>query len=101
MYFGIRPRVPRSLLAGIMWFSYDNRGGVAIRHSCRHDDHLPQYGWIRHDGTSYGQEKIVDRGMSWRDNKDIPFIVIIIIFWSKPMSRGSVECEINKKNFHS
>ena len=63
MYFGIRPRVPRSLLAGIMWYSYDGSGKMEIRHVCQHGDGLRQYGWIRHDGTSYGQQRIVDHGM--------------------------------------
>ena len=60
MYFGVRPRVPRSLLAGIMWYSYDRSGQFSIRHSCEHGDQLPQFGWDRHDGTSYGQQRIVD-----------------------------------------
>ncbi|CAI8033803.1 Mannosyl-oligosaccharide glucosidase [Geodia barretti] len=63
VYFGIRPRVPRSLLAGIMWYSNDGSGRMEIRHSCQHGDDLRQYGWIRHDGTSYGQQRIVDHEM--------------------------------------
>ena len=60
VYFGIRPRVPNSLLVGMMWFSYDQSGQLQLRHWCEHGDKLPRYGWIRHDGTEYGQQRIVD-----------------------------------------
>jgi hypothetical protein len=46
-----------------MWYSYDGSGKMEIRHSCQHGDGLKQYGWIRHDGTSYGQQRIVDHEM--------------------------------------
>ena len=48
----------RSLIAGAMWFTYD--GQFNVRHTCEHGDHLHRYGWIRHDGTSFGQQEIVD-----------------------------------------
>ena len=60
VYFGIRPRVPNSLLVGMMWFSYDQSGQLQLRHWCEHGDRLPRYGWISHDGTDYGQQRIVD-----------------------------------------
>ena len=50
----------RSLLAGLMWFAYD--GGLDVRHTCEHGDRLQRYGWIRHDGTGFGQQEIVDNG---------------------------------------
>lgn len=50
----------RSLLSGLMWFVYD--GQFNIRHTCEHGDHLQRYGWIRHDGTSFGQQEIIDNG---------------------------------------
>ena len=67
VYFGVRPRLPRSLLAGIMWYRYDQSGSFSIRHSCEHSDRLPQYGWIRHDGTGYGEQRIVDHGTWYGD----------------------------------
>ena len=50
----------RSLLSGLMWFVYD--GQFNIRHTCEHGDHLQRYDWIRHDGTSFGQQEIIDNG---------------------------------------
>ena len=42
-----------------MWFTYG--GQLGIRHTCEHD--LSKYGWTRHDGTSFGQQEILDNGM--------------------------------------
>lgn len=53
--------VARSLLAGLMWFSY-NRQDHSLRHTCEHDDRLPRYGWLHHDGMMYGDQEIVDHG---------------------------------------
>ena len=70
----------RSLLSGLMWFVYD--GQFNIRHTCEHGDHLQRYGWIRHDGTSFGQQEIIDNGerisvmlFSWI----LPFLSILSI----------------------
>ena len=52
--------VSRSLLSGLMWFVYD--GQFNIRHTCEHGDHLQRFGWVRHDGTSFGQQEIIDNG---------------------------------------
>ena len=41
-----------------MWFSYT--GQLNVRHTCEHGDGLARYGWIRHDGSSYGQQQLVD-----------------------------------------
>lgn len=53
--------VTRSLVAGLMWFSYGQKE-FALRHSCEHDDRLPRYGWLHHDGVMYGEQEIVDHG---------------------------------------
>ena len=44
-----------------MWFSY-NRQDHSLRHTCEHDDRLPRYGWLHHDGMMYGDQEIVDHG---------------------------------------
>ncbi len=50
--------VVRSLVVGVMWFSYNGQFG--IRHTCEHGDRLSRYGWTRHDGSSFGQQEIID-----------------------------------------
>eukprot|EP00899_Mesostigma_viride_P027617 jgi/Mesvir1/803/Mv17396-RA.1 len=62
LYFGMRTRRPQSLLAGLMWFDPQNtQEGLQLRHSCEQGDRLSQYGWLRHDGRSYGRQDLFDR----------------------------------------
>ncbi|KAL5469057.1 hypothetical protein EMCRGX_G030249 [Ephydatia muelleri] len=61
VYFGIRPRLPRSVIAGVMWMTYD--GGFNVRHTCEHGDGLQSFGWLKHDGVSFGQQDIVDNAL--------------------------------------
>ena len=54
----------RSLIAGLAWVKHssDPRGPspVHIRHTCEHGDGLNKFGWIRHDGATFGQQEIID-----------------------------------------
>ena len=59
-----------------MWYAYDQSGRFNIRHSCEHSDNLPQYGWIRHDGTEYGQQRIIDHSM-WYGNQTLHCFIIL------------------------
>ena len=54
--------VSRSVIAGMMWFKYDKE--LNVRHTCEHGDKLQKFGWIRHDGISFGQQEILDSGKS-------------------------------------
>ncbi|CAO3659074.1 unnamed protein product [Umbelopsis vinacea] len=61
LYFGTRPRIPESLLTGIMWFSGDNvQGFQNIRHTCEQGDNLHGYGYFKHDGRSFAFQKLKD-----------------------------------------
>ncbi|BBN11838.1 mannosyl-oligosaccharide glucosidase [Marchantia polymorpha subsp. ruderalis] len=73
-YLGIRSRTPQSLLAGLMWLGVKD-GRYAIRHTCEESDKLARYGWLRHDGSTYGRQELLDQGVtlttsflkSWED----------------------------------
>ncbi|CAH2062453.1 unnamed protein product, partial [Iphiclides podalirius] len=59
VYFGLKTREPRSPVFGLMWYEL----GVThkgIRHWCDQNDKLPSYGWTRHDGVTFGEQKILD-----------------------------------------
>ncbi|KAJ1773444.1 Processing alpha glucosidase I [Coemansia sp. RSA 1813] len=61
LYFGTRPRLPNSLLSGLMWFGLDNqRGYETIRHSCELGDNLGEYGYARHNGRDFGEQTMLD-----------------------------------------
>jgi len=60
VYFGVRARVPQSLLFGMMWTP--DEGPANLRHTCEQGDLLKRYGWNEHDGSSYGSQIIEDHG---------------------------------------
>ncbi|WIA10052.1 hypothetical protein OEZ85_010262 [Tetradesmus obliquus] len=63
LYFGMRTRTARPLLLGMMWFDPTDAATVhqeAIRHEAQQGDKLSSYGWVRHDGRSYGRQEIAD-----------------------------------------
>jgi mannosyl-oligosaccharide glucosidase len=46
-----------------MWFDPSDAATVhnqAIRHEAQQGDKLTSYGWVRHDGRSYGRQEIAD-----------------------------------------
>lgn len=54
----------RSIVIGMAWMYAlaTPTGDVSlyIRHTCQHADNLGRYGWIKHDGRSFGQQEITD-----------------------------------------
>lgn len=49
-------------MTGLMWFpQYAPNGQLAIRHTCEQSDGLRKYGWLKHDGTNFGSQEIVDK----------------------------------------
>lgn len=61
LYFGVRPRVPRGLMTGLMWFNGDNYDGLNhIRHGCDQRDEMAGYGWTQYDPRMGGIQTIKD-----------------------------------------
>eukprot|EP01135_Chromosphaera_perkinsii_P010788 Nk52_evm5s2226 gene=Nk52_evmTU5s2226 len=63
LYFGIRPRLPSSLLFGTMWLDhhvFQEQGHSQLRHACKHEDGLKTYGWSKHNGVDYGKHYVED-----------------------------------------
>ncbi|KAL2343448.1 hypothetical protein Fmac_004733 [Flemingia macrophylla] len=63
VYLGIRARTPKSLIAGLMWIVVKD-GRYHLRHVCRHEDNLSTYGWTKHNGRDFGNQVLVDHGMT-------------------------------------
>jgi mannosyl-oligosaccharide glucosidase len=62
LYLGIRPRIPKSLLMGLMW-SRVNENGLelkTLRHRCKPSDEMGGYGWTTYDVRHGGTEVIKD-----------------------------------------
>ncbi|XVF02716.1 hypothetical protein REPUB_Repub04eG0198300 [Reevesia pubescens] len=63
VYFGIRSRTPKSLIAGLMWIGIKD-GRYYMRHVCQDSDELSTYGWTRHNGRDFGHQLLVDQDMT-------------------------------------
>lgn len=62
VYFGMRPRIPNSLISGLMWFQTKNIGGItAIRHDCGNDDNVAKFGWTGYDPRTGGRQVVYDK----------------------------------------
>ncbi|RQM28853.1 hypothetical protein B5M09_003411, partial [Aphanomyces astaci] len=58
-YFGIRSRTsPFHVSAGLLWSTSKE---PKLRHECLESDHLEQYGWLEHDGRTFGSQTIRDQ----------------------------------------
>ncbi|RHZ88789.1 hypothetical protein Glove_21g288 [Diversispora epigaea] len=60
LYFGTRPRLPESLMTGLIWFGLNDDHSINIRHSCEQSDELKEYSYKKHDGRSFSLQTITD-----------------------------------------
>ncbi|XP_023654927.1 mannosyl-oligosaccharide glucosidase isoform X2 [Paramormyrops kingsleyae] len=60
VYFGMKTRSPRSMVTGLMWMRQSPEVEVSLRHTCEQGDRLHGYGWLAHDGLSFGVQEIRD-----------------------------------------
>eukprot|EP00698_Gefionella_okellyi_P005457 TRINITY_DN14994_c0_g1_i1.p1 TRINITY_DN14994_c0_g1~~TRINITY_DN14994_c0_g1_i1.p1 ORF type:complete len:869 (+),score=164.20 TRINITY_DN14994_c0_g1_i1:65-2608(+) len=59
LYFGMRTRAARAVSFGLMWFHHNSQSPLSnIRHDCNQNDGIKQYGWLRHDGRTFGHQQI-------------------------------------------
>ncbi|KAI7821737.1 glycoside hydrolase [Gamsiella multidivaricata] len=61
LYFGTRPRLPDTVMTGLMWYGTQNYAGVNnIRHGCEERDGFEKYGWLKNDGRTFGVQQLKD-----------------------------------------
>ncbi|KAJ7684923.1 glycoside hydrolase [Mycena polygramma] len=61
LYFGLRPRIPQSLMTGLMWFgTHDYLSVSKTRHACDQGDGLASYTWTEYDTRQGGVQVIKD-----------------------------------------
>ncbi|KAJ4351018.1 Processing alpha glucosidase I [Ascochyta clinopodiicola] len=61
LYLGLRPRVPESLVAGLMWGKLDEQE-KKLRHTVEQSDGMSMYGWSTYDARAGGTQIIQDVG---------------------------------------
>jgi mannosyl-oligosaccharide glucosidase len=64
LYFGIRPRIPKSLLSGLFWAKVEDFQTVQhnIRHTCEQHEGMAGYGWDEYDVRTGGRQIVRDKG---------------------------------------
>ena len=79
LYFGLRPRLPQSLMTGLMWFGTNNYQSISrqshsrvqllllnvysfteTRHACDQGDALDSYTWTEYDARQGGIQVLKD-----------------------------------------
>ncbi|KAI5958652.1 CWH41 [Candida theae] len=61
LYFGIRPRIPKSLLSGLMWFPITDYQSIGkIRHFYEQFDRMGKANWVSYDPRIGGRQLIQD-----------------------------------------
>ncbi|KAF8226175.1 glycoside hydrolase family 63 protein [Tricholoma matsutake] len=61
LYFGLRPRIPQSLMTGLMWFGTQDYQSISrTRHACDQTDNLDSYTWTEYDTREGGVQVIND-----------------------------------------
>ncbi|BCR88942.1 mannosyl-oligosaccharide glucosidase [Aspergillus chevalieri] len=66
LYFGVRPRLPDSFFAGLMWAKVDDfvNAQQNFRHTCEQNEGMAGYGWDEYDIREGGRQTIHDAGNS-------------------------------------
>ncbi len=64
LYFGVRPRIPESLLTGLVWANVDSFATINNnwRHTCEQHEGMAGYGWDEYDARNGGRQVIQDTG---------------------------------------
>lgn len=62
VYLGVRPRIPESIITGLMWFPAKSFDGMQkAKHACDQAHNIEKFGWVKYDPRYGGREEIIDR----------------------------------------
>ncbi|KAK3678234.1 Processing alpha glucosidase I [Vermiconidia calcicola] len=64
LYFGLRPRLPKSVTTGLLWGRVEDFTEVQhlIRYTCEQNEDMAGYGWDKYDPRSGGVQTVKDKG---------------------------------------
>lgn len=64
LYFGVRPRLHKSLTTGLLWANTDSYASAQtnFRHTCEQNEGMSGYGWEEYDARNGGRQVIHDTG---------------------------------------
>ncbi|KAK0727287.1 glycoside hydrolase [Lasiosphaeria miniovina] len=63
LYFGVRPRIPKSLMTGLMWGKVETYTDLQnyVRYTCEQNEGMKGYGWDEYDTRDGGIQSIHDK----------------------------------------
>ncbi|KNG47968.1 glycoside hydrolase family 63 protein [Stemphylium lycopersici] len=61
LYLGLRPRIPKSVIAGLMWGRLEDIE-TTLRHNVNQSEGMARYGWTAYDTREGGRQVIEDVG---------------------------------------
>ena len=64
LYFGLRPRLPKSLMTGLLWGRVEDFTTVQnlVRYTCEQGNDMEGYGWDAYDPRTGGVQTMHDKG---------------------------------------
>ena len=64
LYFGVRPRIPKSLSTGLLWGRVEDYNDVQhkVRFTCEQHEGMAGYGWDAYDPRRGGVQTVRDKG---------------------------------------
>ncbi|KAK4164913.1 putative mannosyl-oligosaccharide glucosidase [Cladorrhinum sp. PSN259] len=62
LYFGVRPRIPKSLMTGLLWGKVESYNDFqhTVRYTCEQNEGMKGYGWDEYDTRNGGVQSIHD-----------------------------------------
>lgn len=111
LYLGLRPKIPESLIAGLLWFPTETFHGVSLaKHACDQSHNIKKFGWTKYDPRYGGLERIIDGdsglelsvkfvktedGLNWalriEGTTNNPHSVHSVVFYTGLESDGDIE----------
>jgi mannosyl-oligosaccharide glucosidase len=64
LYFGLRPKLPKSLITGLLWARVEDFQDIQhnIRFTCEQNEDIAGYGWDAYDARTGGVQTMHDKG---------------------------------------
>ena len=64
LYFGLRPRLPKSITTGLLWSRVEDFTEVQhlVRYTCEQNEDIEGYGWDKYDPRTGGVQTVHDKG---------------------------------------
>ena len=96
LLFGLRPRMPQTLLTGFMYYSPTSiQGGAPTRHLASVNPGPDYFRWKYHDGRNFGIQEIVDHEHNYLLRRVLSSLVTRMVRQVTGALESVVQCWMN------